>query len=61
MNEKKKKGPEAVVREIKRQTCRKFTSEEKIRIVVLGSNSRLENPLIENPFHRSKVSHLTNY
>jgi transposase len=36
MNEKKKKGPEAVVREIKRQTRRKFTSEEKIRIVLEG-------------------------
>jgi len=30
MTEKKKKGPEAVVREIKRQTRRKFTSEGKI-------------------------------
>jgi hypothetical protein len=30
MSEKKKKGPEAVVREIKRQTRRKFSSEEKI-------------------------------
>ena len=36
MNEKKKKGPEAVVREIKRKTRRKFTSEEKIRIVLEG-------------------------
>ena len=36
MSEKKKKGPEAVVREIKRQTRRKFTSEEKIRIVLEG-------------------------
>ena len=36
MTEKKKKGPEAVVREIKRQTRRKFTSEEKIRIVLEG-------------------------
>ena len=34
MSGKKKKGPEAVVREIKRQTRRKFTSEEKIRIVL---------------------------
>ena len=36
MTEKKKKGPEAVVREIKRNTRRKFTSEEKIRIVLEG-------------------------
>jgi len=36
MTEKKKKGPEAVVREIKRNTRRKFSSEEKIRIVLEG-------------------------
>ena len=36
MNTKKKKGPEAVFREIKRNTRRKFTSEEKIRIVLEG-------------------------
>jgi len=36
MSEKKKKGPEAVVREIKRNTQSKFTSEEKIRIVHEG-------------------------
>ncbi len=36
MNAKKKKGPESVVREIKRKTRRKFTSEEKIRIVLEG-------------------------
>ena len=36
MSENKKKGPEAAVREIKRQTRRKFTSEEKIRIVLEG-------------------------
>ena len=36
MNEKKKKSPEAVVREIKRKTRRKFSSEEKIRIVLEG-------------------------
>jgi transposase len=32
----RKKNPEAVVREIKRQTRRKFSSEEKIRIVLEG-------------------------
>ena len=36
MTEKKKKDPKAVVREIKRKTRRKFTSEEKIRIVLEG-------------------------
>jgi len=36
MTEKKKKGPEAVVQGIKRNTRRKFTSEEKIRIVLEG-------------------------
>ncbi len=41
MSEKKKKGPEVVVREIKRNTRRKFTSEEKIRIVLEGGKKRL--------------------
>ena len=36
MTQKKKPGPEAVVREIKRNTHRKFSSEEKIRIVLEG-------------------------
>ena len=36
MTEKKKKDPESVIQEIKRQTRRKFTSEEKIRIVLEG-------------------------
>jgi len=36
MNQKKKKSPEAIVREIKRKTRRKFSSEEKIRIVLEG-------------------------
>jgi len=39
MTEKKKKNPEVVIREIKRQTRRKFTSEEKIRIVLEGDPS----------------------
>ena len=33
---RKQPGPEKVVREIKRQTRRKFSSEEKIRIVLEG-------------------------
>jgi transposase len=32
----KEPGPEKIVREIKRQTRRRFTSEEKIRIVLEG-------------------------
>ena len=36
MNPKTKKSPESVVREIKRKTRRKFTSEEKIRIILEG-------------------------
>ena len=36
MTEKKKRNPEQVVREIKRKTQRRFTSEEKIRIVLEG-------------------------
>jgi len=36
MTDKKKRNPEQVVREIKRRTRRRFTSEEKIRIVLEG-------------------------
>jgi len=36
MTEKQKRKPEQVVREIKRKTRRKFTSNEKIRIVLEG-------------------------
>ena len=36
MTEKKKRNPEQVVREIKRKTQRRFTSEEKLRIVLEG-------------------------
>ena len=36
MRPKSKKDPEAVVREIKRNTRRKFTPDEKIRIVLEG-------------------------
>ena len=36
MTEKKKPGPEAIVWEIKRNTPRNFSSEEKIRIVLEG-------------------------
>jgi len=34
MNTKKKLGPESIVREIKRKTRRKYSAEEKIRIVL---------------------------
>lgn len=36
MTDKKKRNPEQVVREIKRKTRRRFTSDEKIRIVLEG-------------------------
>lgn len=36
MTEKHGSSPESIVREIKRQTRRKFTAEEKIRIVLEG-------------------------
>ena len=36
METKAKRGPESVFREIKRRTRRKFTSEEKIRIILEG-------------------------
>jgi transposase len=36
MNTKKKQSPDSIVREIKRKTRRKFTAEEKIRIILEG-------------------------
>ena len=36
MSAKEKRAPESIVREIKRKTRRKFTTEEKIRIVLEG-------------------------
>ena len=36
MNTKQSQNPEAVVREIRRQSRRKFSAEEKIRIVLEG-------------------------
>jgi len=36
MNEKSKRSPEKVVKEIRRKTRRKFSAEEKIRIVIEG-------------------------
>ena len=36
MSTKKRISPESIVREIKRRTRRKFTAEEKIRIVLEG-------------------------
>jgi len=36
MTGKKESSPESIVREIKRQTRRRFTAEEKIRIVLEG-------------------------
>jgi transposase-like protein len=50
MSEKKKKGPEALVRETKRQTRRKFTSEEKIRIVLEGLREEVSRTPIRTIF-----------
>jgi len=36
MKRKEKREPESIIKEIKRKTRRKFTSEEKIRIVLEG-------------------------
>ena len=36
MNTKKKSSPESIVRQIKRKTRRKYSAEEKIRIVLEG-------------------------
>ena len=36
MNKKSKRSPEKIIKEIKRKTRRKFSSEEKIRIVIEG-------------------------
>ena len=36
MNEKSKRSPERIIKEIKRKTRRKFSSDEKIRIVIEG-------------------------
>ena len=36
MTDKKKRNPEQLVREIRRKTRRRFTSDEKIRIVLEG-------------------------
>jgi transposase len=36
MSTKKKPSPESIIREIKRKTRRKYSAEEKIRIVLEG-------------------------
>jgi len=54
MNTKKKPGPESIVREIKRKTRRKYSAEEKIRIVLEGLRGhwKLETPRIRLPNYR---------
>ena len=60
MPSKKKPSAEAAVREIRRKTRRKFSAEEKIRIVLEGlrggSNGSVELPdwLCELPAPRAK-------
>ena len=39
MKEKEPKNAEAVIKDIRRRTKRKFSSEEKIRIVISGFHS----------------------
>ena len=52
MRSKRKQEPESIVREIKRKTRRKFTSEEKIRIVLEGlqANQALQTYAAEKRF-----------
>ena len=52
---KSKTSPESIVREIKRRTRRKFTAEEKIRIVLEGWHFG-EHPLFS--FFLTYVTHL---
>jgi len=40
MSPKKKSSPETVVREIRRKTRRKYSAEEKIRIILEGLRSK---------------------
>jgi len=44
MSTKRKPSPESIVREIKRKTRRKYSAEEKIRIVLEGLGVRKTNP-----------------
>ena len=46
MTGKKGSSPESIVREIKRQTRRKFTAEEKIRIVLEAGKRQLNGDTI---------------
>ena len=43
MSTKKKTSPESIVREIKRKTRRKFTAEEKIRIILEGLRAEVRH------------------
>jgi transposase-like protein len=46
MTGKQGSSPESIVRKIKRQTRRKFTAEEKIRIVLEGLRHEVERDAI---------------
>ena len=55
----KQQNPEAVVKEIRRQTWRKFATEEKIRIVLDGLRGEVSiaelcwrEGIVTNPYHR---------
>ncbi len=47
MSTKKKSSPESIVRQIKRKTRRKYSAEEKIRIVLEGLSGHGFSPLGE--------------
>lgn len=61
MGPKGKRDPESVAREIKRNTCRKFHSEEKIQIILeglprlRGRTARRPRPLIFRKFWKKKA------
>jgi len=46
MSTKKKPSPDSIVREIKRRTRRKFSAEEKIRIILEGLRGEHSNGAI---------------
>ncbi len=55
MNTKKKPGPESIVREIKRRTRRKYSAEEKIRIVLEGFGIRINRYMKDSQSEKMEV------
>jgi transposase-like protein len=54
-----KSAPEKVVREIKRQTRRKFSAEEKIRIVLEGLRGEVDHLKRQNLHLKQLVADLS--